>query len=118
METQKAQEADPDEEREFVTRFYSLDGDLELETLLEELGELDPKASLLEGPVADRGRPGQSFVALETSAETNLKRLERVLKKGGTLIITAPSISHARGRLSVLLQGPCEWRLPDGQHSR
>jgi len=38
------------------------------------------------------------------------QEFNRVLKKGGTLIITAPSISHARGRLSMLLVESDLWR--------
>jgi SAM-dependent methyltransferase len=38
------------------------------------------------------------------------QEFNRVLKKGGTLIITAPSISHARGRLSMFLVESDLWR--------
>jgi len=38
------------------------------------------------------------------------REFNRVLKKGGTLIITTPSISHARARLSMLLLESDFWR--------
>lgn len=38
------------------------------------------------------------------------QEFNRVLKKGGTLIITAPSISHVRGRLSMFLVESDLWR--------
>ncbi len=38
------------------------------------------------------------------------KEFNRVLKKGGTLIITTPNISHARGRLSMFLMESELWR--------